>query len=902
MKKLFFLLLVIFPSILFSQKEAAIWYFGQYAGLDFNSGVPVVLTDGQLDTYEGCATISDYQGNLLFYTDGVSVWDSTHTIMFNGTGLLGNASSSQSAIIVPKPNNPDQYYIFTVDDRNAASALSTNGINFTTVDMTLNGGLGDVITAEKNLSLISPAYEKITAVKHPDNNSFWVISFIQNTFYSWRVDATGVNTTPITSIVSNATDSRGYLKISPDGTKIACANFGGTNTLMLYDFDNTTGLVTNELQLTFDDSGDIPYGVEFSEQSRKLYVTTSRLAGSNHVPPARLYQFDLLNTTINASRVLIDSNDTNTRGGLQLAIDGKIYRALSVTSSAQQGTNFLGVINDPEADGLASNYVHNAIDVTLGGAFPSHQVVEGLPPFIQSFFLTNISADDVCLGDATQFSINTSSPPTSIVWDFGDPASGTNNTSTLENPTHIFSSAGTFDVTATITNGATVNTSNIQVTIFNIPLVTSPVNLVQCDDDTDGFADFNLEQANTSISSENPAPTITYFETEANAIANTNPIVNPTAFSNSISLTVWARVENSAGCFTTAEVNLQVVSTNIPSDLMITFNECDDTVDGDSTNGITLFDFSAATNQVLNALLPETNLAVTYYENMTDALAEINDINPANYRNITSFNQQIVVRVDNTLNDCFGLGYHVTLNVTSAPIFDLDSSTDLCLTANSPTISVENPAEIYTYEWKNDLNEVVGTTQSIQVFNSGLFTVTAFSGTNCATSKSIQVNAIAATELTEFNNTNLIVQNNSITVDTSNLPLGNYEYALDEGTFQASNIFENVSGGEHTISIQDLENCSEGKAVVSIIAIPNFFTPNGDGFNDTWQVTGISDQPNSNIYIFDRFGKLIAILDPLGPGWDGLYKSNPLPSTDYWYKVELEDGRILKGHFSLIRN
>ena len=907
MKSIFFLLLVIFPSILFSQKEAAIWYFGQNAGLDFNSGAPVVLTDGQLDTFEGCATISDYLGNLLFYTDGVSVWDNTHNIMFNGTGLLGNASSTQSAIIVPKPSNPNQYYIFTVDDRNPASALSTNGINYTTVDMTLNGGLGDVIPTEKNINIINQAYEKITGIKHPDNNSFWVISFIQNRFYSWRVDAAGVNPIPITSIVSNATDSRGYLKVSPDGTKIACANFGNTNSLMLYDFNNTTGVVTNEIQLTFDDSADVPYGVEFSEQSRKLYVTTCHLSASQIMPPAKLYQFNLLSPTINTSRILIHSNNTNTRGGLQLAIDGKIYRALSISTTTQVGTNYLGVINDPEADGLACNYAHDAIDVTVGGLFPTHKVVEGLPPFLQSFFLTAITADEVCFGDTTQFAVNTSTPPTSIVWDFGDPTTGANNASTDINASHVFSSAGVFTVNATITSGATVNTASVEVTIFSIPTVTSPVNLVQCDDDTDGFSDFNLEEANTLISTESPAPTITYFEDQINAEANTNAISNPTVFSNSTMSTVWARIENTNGCFTTAEVNLQVISTNIPSDLMITFNQCDDAIDGDSTNGISLFDFSSATSQVLNALLPETNLTVAYYETIAEALAEINSIDPTNYRNTsTPFNQQIVVRVDNTLNDCFGLGYHVTLNVTNTPIFDLASTAIVCLSATVPTISIENPADTYTYEWRNELNQVIGNTEEVEVFSEGLYTVTASSGVNCTTSKSIQVSAIPSTELVDFNNSNIQIQdnsnNNTITVNTNNLPTGNYEYALDAGDFQTSNVFSNVPAGLHIVTIKELENCLEGKTEVSLIGIPNFFTPNNDGYNDTWQVSGISFQPASNVYVFDRFGKLIAILDPLGPGWDGYYKGNPLPSTDYWYKVELEDGRILKGHFSLIRN
>jgi hypothetical protein len=283
-----------------------------------------------------------------------------------------------------------------------------------------------------------------------------------------------------------------------------------------------------------------------------------------------------------------------------LAIDGKIYRTLSISGTVQEGTAFLGVINDPEADGLACNYVHDAIDISNGDAF--RKTVEGLPPFIQSFFLNSISANNVCLGSPTQFNINSSTPPTSVTWDFGDPASGSNNTSTLLNPTHIFSTSGVFTVTATIVNGGTTTISTIEITIYDLPVVTSPVTLIQCDDDSDGIVDFNLEDANSLISSENPAPIITYFLTEADAIANTNPISNPTTFSNSIATQVWARVENATNCFVTAEVNLQVALTDIPNGLMIIFDECDDDLDGDNTNGFATFDFSSATNQILTKL------------------------------------------------------------------------------------------------------------------------------------------------------------------------------------------------------------------------------------------------------------------------------------------------------------
>lgn len=905
MKNVAFFLLMLFPLISYSQKEAAIWYFGEYAGLDFNSGVPVVLTDGQINTFEGCATISDYQGNLLFYTNGITVWDRNHNIMPNGTGLLGDVSSTQSAIIIPKPNNNNQYYIFTVDKRNNTNPLSTNGIRYSTVDLTLNGGFGDVIATEKNVLLVNRAYEKITAVKHSDNNSYWVITFIEDRFLSWRVTAAGVNTTAVISNVTYASDSRGYLKISPDGTKIACANFGNPHSLMLYDFNDTTGTVSNEQQLNLDTANDVPYGVEFSPASNNLYAATCQLNVNDHIPPSKVIQFDMLSADIPNSGVVIHSSNINTRGGLQLAIDGKIYRALS--TGTQIGTDFLGVINNPDALGLACTYVHDAIDISNGDAF--RNVVEGLPPFVSSFFdLPQITANDVCFGTSTQFNLNYLTPPTSVTWDFGDPSSGTNNVSTIENPTHLFSSSGVFTVTATVITGTVTNVLTMDVTIYDIPVITTPVTIVQCDDDIDGIVDFNLETANTLISTQTPTPTITYFLTQAEALAGTPTITNPTVFSNAVANSVWARVENASNCIATAEVILQVASTDIPDDLMITFNECDTDIDGNDANGITTFDFSSATSQVLNALLPETNLTVNYYENIPDALAQINSINPTNYTNTLSPNtQQIVVRVDDINSNCFGLGYHVTLNVNPLPEFDLVSAATLCLSSENSKIGIQNPLDVYSYEWRNEAGDIIGNTQEINITTEGLYTVTATdsNGNNCTKTKTTQVTESPIGELLNFNHNNIVIvdnsTNNNITILTDNLPTSNYEFALDNGTYQTNNYFEGLGAGKHTVFIRDIENCLVASVEISLIAVPNFFTPNNDGFNDTWHIVGIDAQPTSNVYIFDRFGKLIIVLDPLGPGWNGNYKGNPLPSTDYWYKAELEDGRTLRGNFSLIR-
>ena len=183
MRQLKCIILILISTIFcaFAQNEGNIWYFGENAGLDFNSGTPVALTDGMLNTLEGCAVISDNNGDLLFYTDGMTVYNKNHTIMPNGVGLLGNNSSTQSAIIVKKPGSANVYYIFTVDGHTGAQG----GLSYSEVDMTLNGGFGD-INATKNILLIPQTSEKVTAIEHQNSSDFWIVISLR--YYSFATD------------------------------------------------------------------------------------------------------------------------------------------------------------------------------------------------------------------------------------------------------------------------------------------------------------------------------------------------------------------------------------------------------------------------------------------------------------------------------------------------------------------------------------------------------------------------------------------------------------------------------------------------------------------------------------------------------------------------------------------
>lgn len=434
MKKGLLILSLIFVNLFANaQGEANNWYFGNFAGITFNTNPPSALTDGAVTTSEGSATISDANGNLLFYTDGIQVWNKNHLVMPNGTGLLGNPSSAQSAIIIPKPGSQTNYYIITVPEAGAV------GMRYSEVDLTLNGGLGDVLTSNKNTLMFAPSSEKVTAVRHANGLYFWVVGRGNSTsknYVAFLIDCNGVNiNSPVTSVVSTTNgENWGYLTATPDGSKLASAS--SSSGIEIVDFDNATGVVSNPISLGTLVSGGTTggnYGVAFSPNSKVLYASSITNWG--------LFQWDLTAGNIPASKIYLGdlagggaARPSYRGGALQLGPDGKIY-------TAETGLYTLGVIHNPNTLGAGCNLQINAINLN------SRRCVLGLPPFIQSFFNTSdISYTHHCFNEQTDFTLSGANYLDSVKWNFQDPASGTLNTSTALNPTHTFTTAGTYNV------------------------------------------------------------------------------------------------------------------------------------------------------------------------------------------------------------------------------------------------------------------------------------------------------------------------------------------------------------------------------------------------------------------------------------------------------------------------
>lgn len=335
--------------------QNANWYFGDHAGLNFSTGSPIELSDMPIASsfypgyiLEGCAIISDKSGNLLFYTNGIEVFSYNHQIMDNGTGLFGHQSSAQNAVIIPKPGNNKQFYVVTRDGDSGTG----KGLHYSLIDMSLNSGLGKVLTKNDPLKdhlgiLINPSYnygthqrsEKITSTFNSDGQNYWLVTQVKDYVYSYSVTSTGISLIPTHFYQVPAEHpyiSGPYIKVSPDGSRIITAHnrpAGGQLCYIAGSFNNATGQISN-MNINISPSGFFsPEEMEFSPDSNSLYF----IANNPSSGKTSIHKYNFLN-----SQTEIVQNNLNflSRSHLRLAIDGKIY-------IPSNNTNKISVISDP---------------------------------------------------------------------------------------------------------------------------------------------------------------------------------------------------------------------------------------------------------------------------------------------------------------------------------------------------------------------------------------------------------------------------------------------------------------------------------------------------------------------------------------------------------------------------
>ncbi len=542
-------MLLCIPAAVRAQLETSHWFFGDHAGIDFTSGVPVTDGNGQILSREGTASFSDASGNLLFYTDGTKVYTRNHAEMPNGTGLHGHSSSSQSCIIIPGIGaNIHLYYIFTTDalENFLTPPLGSQakGLKYSVVDMAL-GTDGEVTVKNMALPLgnFQRCNEQLTAVAKADCSGYWVISAYLGKYYAFSVTEAGVDPNPVISTggPNSILPGVGHIKASHDGKKIAYTSYSENGSVRVYDFNNESGALSNESILYAPARQN--FGVEFSPDNTLLYVSASN----------NLFRYNLAAIPPSASEAVLATNSGIMGGALQMAPDGKIYYADTLSSFTNPDSDLtnIGVINFP--DSLNDpGYVGDAFSL----AGKEHRF--GLPNFIpylyhiKPFINGSDDAVEVCAGTPLDFSychVNRESTASTVLWSFGD-----GEVSTDEAPEHAYATAGTYTVTVSVTIGGRAYASHIDVTILPAPSAQS-VQQSACVTAGQAHA-FNLAQSNAQVYQGTENVTITFHATEDEARDDDAALA--ISHSTSVSKTLWIRIENADGCFSIRQIQLIV--------------------------------------------------------------------------------------------------------------------------------------------------------------------------------------------------------------------------------------------------------------------------------------------------------------------------------------------------------
>ena len=360
---------------------------------------------------------------------------------------------------------------------------------------------------------------------------------------------------------------------------------------------------------------------------------------------------------------------------------------------------------------------------------------------------------------------------------------------------------------------------------------------------------------------------------DGNPVGTNSPTYNVTTAG-----TYAVEIDINATCTLTGEIKIEYAPNLIIADN--SFEVCDS-----DNDGIAAFDLATIKTQIFSNL--PANFTVALFDSTT-ATTPL----PSSYTNTDDFQQIIYARITNIQN-CYG-NIPIILNVNTFPEIFANETIGIC--NNTPT-DISAPSGFLSYSWNTN---PVQTSQTISVSNAGTYIVTITNANNCTKTKTFTV---VNSEVATITNVEVNDFEEQLTATISVTGNGNYEYSLDGITFQSSPVFNLSDSGEYTIYVNDKNNCGIVFETFYALSYPKFFTPNGDNYNDTWQIKNLDKKglENSKINIFDRFGKLIKQITADGIGWNGTYNGNQLASTDYWFVLELTNGKTVKGHFSLKR-
>jgi len=499
--------------------------------------------------------------------------------------------------------------------------------------------------------------------------------------------------------------------------------------------------------------------------------------------------------------------------------------------------------------------------------------------FIEEIKLVTDNPNPICFGNTTIIKTELTDPTNVYKW------YKEGNLIPCSDSSCEVSDAGIYKVEVTFGSSTCSIKGEIKIE-YTPEIVLSNTTLIQCDDNGDGITTFNLTKVdNIIINNDSSLSPVVYYESLLDAKGAINPILDPATYKNTTAnQIVFARVTNTFGCANYAKVKLVILNNSIAPQNPVS------TCDGDDNqDGLYHFDLNAqVTPQVLTGL--PLGLVVEYYLNSSDAISQKSPL-PNIFNNTTANRQIIYARIVNG-PDCYGI-VPITLivNTFDPPNFQ-DETAFLC---NGNTISLGVNIGFSSYLWNTG-----DTSSAIIVTKSGNYSVTVTNENGCKAVKKFTVSDSGIATITGVTINDFAGKESSVLIQYTGI--GNYEFSLDGIHIQDNPLFTGIAPGNYIVSARDKNGCGGAiPFVIYVLDYPHFFTPNGDGYNDVWEIKNLDSFTQAIITIFDRYGKLLKQLDANSTGWDGKFNGHELPATDYWFNLTFGDGKVIKGHFSLKR-
>lgn len=870
------------------ESQGVKWFFGQNAGLDFSGGgTPKPITDGTLNTIEGSSSIANTKGVLLFYTDGVTIFDKNgkplksldprdSAATATPIPLGGNQRSTQSALIVPKPTCRGceyLYYVYTTSEIRGKKVL-----NYSVVDMRRNGGKGAIV--EKNVPVSSQGTEQSASVANERDSTYWVITrvFGTNKFeirHLTRSESPDLTTFQGGQKIDSLQQAEGYVKIGPadttggnKGNRPMAVVIPGPpkNSVDLYTFNDSTGKMTFNRTLQLGPAPPKAYGVEFSPDGKSLYVTmladTNRdgsLKGSSYILKYDLNQKDSLLT---ASRTVVDSSTTRQYGSIQIAPDGRLYVAI-------KGSSTLGTIENPNG-GLLDSLRFNPAGQTLGGK--SSQL--GLPNLVANFNDPSsgpgLAYSDTCTNGPTVFQISPNCPKLKEAYtlDFGDGSRPVSTTATKP-ITHPYKTPGQYAVslhivTKTSTGGICKDT-----------LIKQTLTILETPPDIKLGADTAICNKK-GITLDIKVQAKLYLWIVNGRIASRQKTIKLDRPGYYIAVGLAANGE----CFKSDTIAVQikpVPSLDLGPDTVVCYR-----------SSVTLRVPQQTWNQFAWSN-GSTNRTTT--------------VSKAGTYTVTAKNPSGCENSD-------------TIRVNELPKINLRAALtgpQACTSADGAIALTPSPAGVYSYTWTRPEGGLLTSTGSRQTsLAQGTYTVQVTDSVyQCKVDSAFTLNPPANPTFNLTKEASLCVGDNGKAQLVASGP-GNLIYAWT-GRSETTGTITVDQVGNYSVQVTDPKGCTAtGSArVVNLceprMSIPDAFTPNNDGLNDVLQVftAYVSDY---ELRIYNRWGEVIFVSNNPEQKWDGTYRGVAYPSMLYPYVVSYksesfpERERVVKrGSVLLIR-